>query len=305
MSREESGKYVLRTENLTKIYGSQRAVNSVNIHVKKGDIYGFIGKNGAGKSTLMKMVAGLVAPSEGKIELFGSSDIEKQRIRIGSLIEEPGLYPGMTAAENLEVYRRAYGITDGNVIRDTLDFISLGDTGKKKVGKFSMGMKQRLGIAIALLRSPDFLILDEPINGLDPAGIREVREFLTALNKEKNITIMISSHILGELSKIATTYGIIRDGELVEEFSAKELSMRCRRCQKLVVNNVERAVNILEEELQIKEFDVPEASVIRIYEHLEDIAKINHKLSISGIEIKESYLAGQDLESYFMERIGS
>lgn len=305
MSREESEKYVLRTENLTKVYGRHKAVNAVNLHVKKGDIYGFIGKNGAGKSTLMKMVAGLVAPSEGNIELFGSSNIEKQRMRIGSLIEEPGLYPGMTAAENLEVYRRAYGITNQNVIRDTLDFIGLGDTGKKKVGKFSMGMKQRLGIAIALLKSPDFLILDEPINGLDPTGIREVREFLTALNREKNITIMISSHILGELSKIATTYGIIRDGELVEEFSAKELSTRCRRCQKLVVSNVERAVNVLEEELQIKEFDVPEASVIRIYEHLEDIAKINHQLLLSGIEIKESYLAGQDLESYFMERIGS
>lgn len=305
MSREESEKYVLRTENLTKVYGRHKAVNAVNLHVKKGDIYGFIGKNGAGKSTLMKMVAGLVAPSQGSIELFGSSDIEKQRIRIGSLIEEPGLYPGMTAAENLEVYRRAYGITNQNVIRDTLDFIGLGETGKKKVGKFSMGMKQRLGIAIALLKSPDFLILDEPINGLDPTGIREVREFLTSLNREKNITIMISSHILGELSKIATTYGIIRDGELVEEFSAKELSTRCRRCQKLVVSNVERAVNVLEEELQIKEFDVPEASVIRIYEHLEDIAKINHQLLLSGIEIKESYLAGQDLESYFMERIGS
>lgn len=197
MSREKLGKYVLRTENLTKIYGSHRAVNAVDIHVKKGDVYGFIGKNGAGKSTLMKMVAGLVAPSEGRIELFGSSDIEKQRICIGSLIEEPGLYPGMTAAENLEVYRRAYGITDSNVIRDTLDFIGLGNTGKKKVGKFSMGMKQRLGIAIAILKSPDFLILDEPINGLDPTGIHEVREFLIALNREKNITIMISSHILG------------------------------------------------------------------------------------------------------------
>lgn len=305
MSREETGKYVLRTENLTKLYGRHRAVNAVNMHVRKGDIYGFIGKNGAGKSTLMKMVAGLATPSEGRIELFGSSDIEKQRIRIGSLIEEPGLYYGMTAAENLEVYRLAYGITNQSIVSDTLDFIGLGDTGKKKVGKFSMAMKQRLGIAIALLKSPDFLILDEPINGLDPMGIHEVREFLTALNREKNITMIISSHILGELSKIATTYGIIRDGELVEEFSAEELSTRCRRCQKLVVNNVERAVNVLEEELQIKEFDVPEASVIRIYEHLEDSTEINRRLLLAGIEIKESYLAGQDLESYFMERIDS
>ncbi len=304
MNQEESGKYVLRTEGLTKVYGSYRAVNAVNMHVKKGDIYGFIGKNGAGKSTLMKMVAGLAAPDEGKIELFGSSDIEKQRIRIGSLIEAPGLYHGMTAEENLEVYRRAYGITDRNVVNDTLDLIGLKDTGKKKVGKFSMGMKQRLGIAIALLKSPDFLILDEPINGLDPMGIHEVRDFLTTLNREKNITMIISSHILGELSKIATAYGIIRNGELVDEFSAKELSVRCRRCQKLVVDQVERAVNILEEELQIKDFDVPEASVIRIYEHLDEAKEINHRLMLAGIEIKESYLAGEDLESYFMERIG-
>lgn len=305
MSREESEKYVLRTENLTKIYGKHRAVNAVNMHVGKGDIYGFIGKNGAGKSTLMKMVAGLAEPNEGKIELFGSSDVEKQRIRIGSLIEAPGLYYGMSAAENLEVYRRAYGITNRNIVDEMLDFTGLGDTGKKKAGKFSMGMKQRLGIAIALLKSPDFLILDEPTNGLDPAGIHEIREFLIGLNREKNITILISSHILGELSRIATTYGIIRNGELVEEFSREELSMRCRRCQKLVVSNVERAVIVLEQELQIHEFDVPEASVIRIYEHLDDTMEINRRLLLAGIEIEESYLAGQDLEGYFMERIGN
>ena len=305
MSQEESRQYVLKTENLTKTYGNHRAVNSVSMHVRKGDIYGFIGKNGAGKSTFMKMVAGLAAPDEGQIELFGSTDIEKQRMRIGSLIETPGLYHGMTAAENLEVYRRAYGITNRKIVEDTLDLIGLGDTDKKKVGKFSMGMKQRLGIAIALLRSPDFLILDEPINGLDPMGIHEIREFLTVLNRDKNVTMIISSHILGELSKIATTYGIIRDGELVEEFDAKELAVRCRRCQKLVVNNVERAVNVLEEKLRIKEFDVPEKSVIRIFEHLDDSAKINQSLLMAGIEIQESYLTGQDLEGYFMELIGN
>lgn len=305
MKLEESEKYVLRTEKLTKIYGGHKAVNAVDMHVRKGDIYGFIGKNGAGKSTFMKMVAGLAAPDEGKIELFGSTDIEKQRVRIGTLIEAPGLYPGMTAGENLEVYRRAYGITDRNIVSKTLDLVGLGDTGRKKAGKFSMGMKQRLGIAIALLRSPDFLILDEPINGLDPMGIHEIREFLTVLNREKNVTMIISSHILGELSKIATNYGIIRNGELVEEFDAKELAVRCRRCQKLVVDNVERAVNVLEETLQIKEFDVPEQSVIRIFEHLEDTAKVNQCLLQAGIEVKESYLAGQDLESYFMDLVGN
>ncbi|MDE7259787.1 MAG: ATP-binding cassette domain-containing protein [Lachnospiraceae bacterium] len=304
MGSEETREYVLRTTKLTKIYGKHKAVNAVDMHVRKGDIYGFIGKNGAGKSTFMKMVAGLASPDEGEIELFGSHDVEKQRMRVGSLIETPGLYYQMTAAENLEVLRRAYGITDKGIIEQMLVLMGLEDTGKKKVGKFSMGMKQRLGIAAALLRSPDFLILDEPINGLDPQGIRQIRELLVRLNREKNITMMISSHILGELSKIATAYGVIRDGELVEEFDTAELDRRCRRCRKLVVDNVEKAVNVLEEELHMKEFDVPDPSVIRIFERLDDISEINHRLLSAGVEINESYLVGQDLESYFMELTG-
>ena len=300
---EGTHKYVLRTEGLTKIYGDHRAVSSVSMHVKKGDIYGFIGKNGAGKTTFMRMVAGLARPDAGEIELFGSRDIEKQRIRIGTLIEQPGFYRGMTAAENLEMIRRAYGITDKGIIQETLDFIGLGDTGKKKAGNFSMGMKQRLGIAIALLRSPDFVILDEPINGLDPQGIRQMRELLLKLNRERNITIIISSHILGELSKIATAYGIIRDGELVEEFAAEELARRCRRCIRLVVDDTDKAVHLLEEGLQIREFDVPENHVIRIFEQLDNSVEINRRLMLEGIGIQENYLAGQDLESYFMDLI--
>ena len=293
--------YVLKTEGLTKIYSGRKVVNKVSMHVKKGDIYGFIGKNGAGKTTFMRMVAGLAGPDEGSIELFGSTDIEKQRMRIGTLIEEPGLYRGMTAAENLEVVRRAYGITDKNVIQDAIDFIGLEEAGKKKVRDFSMGMKQRLGIAVALFRNPDFLILDEPINGLDPQGIRQMRELFVKLNREKGITIIISSHILGELSKIATAYGIIRDGELVEEFAAEELTRRCRRCQRLKVDDTQRAVHVLEEELHIKEYDVPENHVIRIFEQLDNSAEINRKLMVAGIGIKENYLAGQDLEGYFMD----
>lgn len=296
--------YVLKTMGLTKIYGKHRAVDAVDMHVRKGDIYGFIGKNGAGKSTLMKMAAGLSAPDEGEIELFGSHDLEKQRMRIGTLIETPGFYKGMTAAENLEVLRRAYGIPDKGIVEETLCLVDLEDTGKKKTGKFSMGMKQRLGIAAALLRSPDLLILDEPINGLDPMGIMQIRELLVKLNREKQITILISSHILGELSKIATAYGIIRDGKLVEEFDAEELDRKCRRCQKLVVDHAQQAVHVLEEQLHISEFDVPEPSVIRIFEHLDDMAGINHALLLAGIEIKESYQVGQDLEGYFMELAG-
>ncbi|MCM1268059.1 MAG: ATP-binding cassette domain-containing protein [Bacteroidales bacterium] len=299
-----SQEYVLQTTKLTKIYGKQRAVNAVDLHVRKGDIYGFIGKNGAGKSTFMKMVAGLAAPDAGTIELFGSDDVDRQRMRVGTLIEEPALYKGMTAAENLEVLRRAYGIPDKGIVEEMLCLMGLEDTGKKKTGKFSLGMKQRLGIAAALMRSPDLLILDEPINGLDPMGIVQIRELLMQLNREKNITMIISSHILGELSKIATAYGVIKNGELVDEFDRAELDRRCRRCQKLVVDRTEAAVHVLEEKLHIREFDVPEPSVIRIFERLEEMTQINHVLMESGVEIRESYQAGQDLEGYFMELTG-
>ncbi len=296
--------YILKTEGLTKRYGKHNVVNQVSMHVKKGSIYGFIGKNGAGKTTFMRMVAGLAAPFAGTIELFGSKELEKQRVRIGCLIEQPGLYGNMTAGENLEVVRRSLGITEKKAVEEMLDFVGLSDTGKKKVKNFSMGMKQRMGIAIALFRNPDFLILDEPINGLDPEGIKEIRDLLLKLNREKDITILISSHILGELSKVATHYGVIREGNLIEEFSTEELRMRCRRCQKLVVEDEKFAANILEERLHITNFDVPEQGVIRVFERLEDTVKTNRVLAEAGVGIRESYLTGQDLEGYFMDLLG-
>lgn len=296
--------YVLSTENVTKVYGKHKAVNRVCMHVEKGAIYGFIGKNGAGKTTFMRIVAGLASATEGELELFGRKDLEKQRVRIGSLIESPGAFVNMTAKENLEVVRRQFGITDKHAVEDMLAFVGLSETGRKKVKNFSMGMKQRLGIGIALFRNPDFLILDEPINGLDPEGIIEIRELLLKLNKEREITILISSHILGELSKIATHYGIIRNGRLIEEFNAKELSDRCRRCQKIIVDNVELASHILEERLHIAGFDVPANHTVRIFERLGETERINKELVLNGVGIRESYLAGQDLEGYFMELLG-
>lgn len=296
--------YVLKTENITKVYGQHKVVNRVSMHVKKGAIYGFIGKNGAGKTTFMRMVAGLAAPTEGTMELFGSTELEKQRKRIGTLIENPGVYANMTARENLEVIRKNFGITEKQAVDDMLEFVGLSDTNKKKVKNFSMGMKQRLGIAISLFCNPDFLILDEPINGLDPEGIKEIRELLLKLNREKGITILISSHILGELSKIATHYGIIREGVLVEEFPASDLEDRCRRCHKLIVDNTELATNILENKLHINNFDVPKQGVIRVFDHFETMEQINREFILNGVNIKESYLAGQDLEGYFMELLG-
>ncbi len=296
--------YVLQTDELTKIYGHSKAVDAVSMHVKKGSIYGFIGRNGAGKTTFMRMAAGLAAPDAGSMTLFHSKDLEKQRIRIGTLIESPGIYPGMTAWENIEVLRRSLGITDRSRPDELLAVTGLSGTGNKKARNFSMGMKQRLGIAIALLRSPDFLILDEPINGLDPAGIKEVRDLLLQLNREKQMTILISSHILGELSKIATDYGIIRNGALIEEFDSKELQQRCRRCLKLSVDQPHQAAGILEQTLHIHNYDVPQPGVLRVFDSLENPDGINQALIENGIRLKESYLAGQDLEGYFMELLG-
>lgn len=296
--------YALKTDGITKIYGRHTVVDHVNMHVKKGDIYGFIGKNGAGKTTFMRIVAGLAAPAAGSMELFGSGDLEKQRQRLGTLIEQPGLYGVMTARDNLEVVRRSFGITDRHAVDEMLEFVGLSQAGKKKVKNFSLGMKQRLGIAIALFRSPDFLILDEPINGLDPEGIKEVRDLLSKLNREKQITILISSHILGELSKIATSYGIIKEGALIEEFAAEDLKRRCRRCVKLVVGDTQRAATILEEKCHITEYDVPEEGVIRVFDDLGNSWMMNRELVGGGIRLKESYLAGQDLEGYFMDLLG-
>lgn len=296
--------YVLQTDHLTKVYGNAKVVNGVSMHVQKGDIYGFIGKNGAGKTTFMRMVAGMAQPTAGSIRLFESEALEKQRVKIGSLIEEPGVHAAMTARENLEVVRLAYGLTDKRAVDEALAFVGLHDTPGKKVKDFSMGMKQRLGLALALLRNPDFLILDEPINGLDPAGIKEIREVLLRLNREREITLLVSSHILGELSKIATRYGIIRDGLLIEEFSAGELEEKCRRCHRLTVSNAEKAVYLLEEQLHISTYDVPQTGMLRIFEHPEQTAAINRALMLGGVDVIESYLTGLDLEGYFMERLG-
>lgn len=293
--------YILKTEKLTKIYGGIKAVNEVSMRVRKGDIYGFIGKNGAGKTTFMKMISGLATPTAGSMELFGKSDLEQARKRIGTLIENPGVYPNMTAEENLEIVRRNLGIPERAATREMLEFVGLDSAGKKRVKNFSMGMKQRLGLAVSLIRNPDFLVLDEPINGLDPAGIKEVRELLLKLNREKQITILISSHILGELSKVATRYGIIRDGVLMEEFGVKELEERCRKCQKITVNDVGLAASILEKKLSISYYDVLEGNVLRIFERIEDAAQINRDLITGGVEITESCLSGLDLEGYFMD----
>ena len=211
---------VLKTSQLTKTYSSKQVVKELSMTIQQGDIYGFIGKNGAGKTTLIRMIAGLATPSSGSIELFGSSDLVKERAKIGTVIESPALFPNMTARENLITQCRIANVKDLRVVDETLELVGLSNTGKKKAKNFSLGMRQRLAIAIALIGDPEFLILDEPTNGLDPEGIKEIRDLILHLNQKKHITV-------SELSKFATRYGIIHNGSLIEEFTEEELWKRC------------------------------------------------------------------------------
>ena len=236
--------YLLCTNGLTKQYGRHKAVDSVNIHIRQGDIYGLIGRNGAGKTTILKIISGLASPTAGDFTLFGKTgkDVSPYMSRIGTLIEAPGVYPNMSARENLKLKCLAMGVRKKGCIDDLLRIVGLENTGRKKIRNFSLGMKQRLGIALALVGDPDIVILDEPINGLDPQGIAEIRETLSKLNKEKNITLIISSHILEELSKIATNYGIIHDGVLLQEMTREELLAKCSERIELKTDDTEGLV---------------------------------------------------------------
>ncbi|AKN29928.1 bacitracin ABC transporter ATP-binding protein [Clostridium carboxidivorans P7] len=295
---------VLQTNDLIKRYGKQIAVNKVNLNIKKGDIYGLIGKNGAGKTTIMKIACGLIYKDQGDIQLFESSNLEKARKRIGCVIEQPALYPNMTARENLIYYDKLLGITDYGNVDEVLGLVGLQNTGKKKTKAFSLGMKQRLSIAISLLGNPDFLILDEPINGLDPSGIKEVRELLLKLNSENEITILISSHILGELTKIATKYGVINKGVLIDEFQAVELEERCKKCLTIVVNNSEKAAYVLKNNINSSDFKVFNEGKICIYDYLDIPEQINKELVENGVLVSRICLEGNDIEGYFVKLMG-
>lgn len=293
---------ILRTNNLTKKFGKKIAVNKVNMNITKGDIYGFIGKNGAGKTTLMKMVLGLTTSTDGVIELFEGKTIKEIGNKIGSLIESPGLYRNATAYENMYRFSIIFG-GDDKKINELLKLVGLSKVGKKKVKDFSLGMKQRLGIAISLLGDPEFLVLDEPINGLDPAGIKEIRDIILKLNKEKGITFLISSHLLDELSKVVTKYGIIDHGSLIEEVDAKELIERCKNKLVITTKNLEKTKKVLkqllkEEDIKIKDNNVEILSLVNEGE------KINKLLAENGIYASSIYAKLESLEDYFIDKIG-
>lgn len=293
---------VLRTQSLTKRFREKVAVNKVNITIERGDIYGFIGKNGAGKTTTMKLILGLNFPDEGKIEYFGGTPPEKACRKIGSLIEAPGLYKNCTAYENMKRFSILSGGTDKE-IKDRLRLVGLGNTGNKKAGEFSLGMRQRLGIAIAQLGDPEFLILDEPINGLDPEGIREIRDVIASLNRERGVTFLISSHLLDELAKVVTKYGILSGGVLQEEITAKQLEERCRSGLKITVDNIAKALSVLEGRIGRSNIGIAGRSLI-FQSDTEYAGKINALLVRSGVEVKELALQHGGVEDYFIERLG-
>lgn len=297
--------YVVSTNCLTKTFGKHRAVDNVSLHIKRGEIYGFIGRNGAGKTTFMKMITGLSTPTSGEITLFGAKDDEQgsQLRRIGNLIEEPGLYSNMTGFQNLKCKALALGIHKKEYIYELLNQVGLSNAGKKKVKNYSLGMKQRLGIAMALVGGPDLLILDEPINGLDPQGIAEVRDTILRLREEQNMTIMISSHILEELYKVADTFGIINNGKLIQELCRDELTARCQDFIELKCDDTARACPIIDE-MGISNYKVVGNDTIYIYEQLDRVGELNMNLAKNGIVISLMNVVQEKLENYFLNLVG-
>ena len=298
---------ILEAQGLTKQYKHTLALDRVSLRLEKGKIYGFIGQNGAGKTTFLRLVTGLSYATEGMLSLWGKSgdaQLQEQRKRMGAMIESPALYPNLTARQNMEVQRIQRGIPDRESISRCLDLVGLKDTGKKPVKNFSLGMRQRLGIAAALLSTPEFLILDEPINGLDPSGIVEIRNLLGQLNKDYGMTILVSSHILEELYQTASQFILIDKGKIVEELSAKELNERCRQHLAIKTADPQKALLALEEHLGTEQLQLMPDGTIRLYDHLNDIEQVAQLLSDSQILVTGLTLSGDTLEDYFLHKIG-
>ena len=297
--------YLLSTSGLTKQVGHHKAVNNVDLHVKKGAIYGFIGRNGAGKTTFLKMISGLSQPTSGEIEMFGykNEELKHVRSRISCLIEAPGIYGNMSAYHNLAIKCKLFGIQDKQYIENILKIVGLSDTGKKKIKHFSLGMKQRLGIGLALVGEPDLLVLDEPINGLDPQGIAEIRDMLLRLKEEQNMTILISSHILEELSKIAPHYGIIHNGNLLQELTREELMIRCSERMEVLLDDPKKAIPVLDQ-MGFTNYQVMDQHKIYIYERLNESASVNMELAKAGILVRGIGITSEELENYFLNLTG-
>lgn len=295
---------IVKSINLSKDYKKFRALNKVNITVKQGEIYGLVGDNGAGKTTFLKLLAGQISASEGSFSLFGkesNAGKAEARSRIGVMIEETGFYPNMTIAQNLEYYRRMKAVAGKEAVEEALSLTGLMPYSKKKCKAMSMGMKQRLGLAIALLGKPEFLILDEPINGLDPSGIVEVRNLLLKLNKERNTTILLSSHILSELEQIATVYGFLHKGNLVEQITVEQLKENCADYIEIKVGDAARFSVLLERKLGHTNYSVLPDNSIHIFEPGEQIERYSNLAAEEGLPVLGLGRRKKSLEEYYAD----
>ncbi|ASC51676.1 MULTISPECIES: ABC transporter ATP-binding protein [Staphylococcus] len=298
---------VIKTTNLSKIYGEQKSVDQLSITVNQGEIYGFLGRNGAGKTTTIRMLLGLIRPTYGQIEIFGENLFKNQKRilrRIGSIVEVPGFYENLTAKENLLINAKIIGVHKKNAIDEALEIVGLQNENKKLVGKYSLGMKQRLGIARALLHSPELLILDEPTNGLDPIGIKEMRRLIKSLAAERNITILISSHILSEIEQLADHMGIIHEGKLLEEIGIDHLRKRNRKYLEFQVSNDNKATMLLEEHFNIFDYEVYDEGMVRVYSHLGEQGTINRMFVQNDINVLKIKMSEDRLEDYFERLVG-
>lgn len=297
--------YVLQTNGLTKRYHKFQALDNLSMNVPKGSIYGFVGKNGTGKTTLIRLICGLQEPTSGSFTLYGiphnDKSIIKSRRRMGAIIETPAIYSDMTAEENLRQQYLILGLPSYDGIPELLRLVGLENTGKKKVRSFSLGMKQRLGIAIVLASDPDFLVLDEPINGLDPQGIVEMREMILKLNRERQITILISSHILDELSRLATHYGIIDHGRMVKELSAEELDAACRKCVRVEVSDTSILAHVLD--AMRLEYKIISETTADIFARV-NVSRLAIALAKENCEVLSMQEHDESLESYFISLVG-
>lgn len=292
---------VLKTHCLTKKYQNFTALDNVDLTIHRGDIYGLIGRNGAGKTTLMRMITTLTNKTSGSFELFGTQDNELTQVkrRIGCLIENPCFFPNLTAYQNLKYYALQKGITDKEQIEQVLALVDLSNVRNKKFKTFSLGMKQRLGIALAIMDNPDFIILDEPINGLDPIGICELRDTFQRLNTERNITILISSHILSELYAIANKFCILEKGRVIRELTKEELDRECSKCIAIQTDNVKKAAVVLEQDLKTTNYNVIDNREIRLYDYLEHADKVNKALAKNDVNVMSIAEVGISLSDYF------
>ena len=312
--------HVLQTFGLTKKYNRKPVVNNINMTINRGDVYGFIGRNGAGKTTFMRVVLGLALADSGTVSLFDGEPRKSAGQKTGSIIEAPALYTGASALENLKRFsllstRKTVIPSTGNisssdpltkddkVLLELLDLVGLSAAGNKKVANFSLGMKQRLGLAVAMLGDPEFLVLDEPVNGLDPAGIKDIRDTIHALNQQRGVTFLISSHLLDELSRTVTKYGIINDGVLVDEITAAQLDNKCRQSISITVDDTVKSAAILKDRIPEEDISV-NGNTINIYRHSKEAAALNTLLVGNGISVSSLGSGGYSIEDYFIERMG-